>query len=1436
MLNNTLKTNLFEVLTAKGMTDVVVKAHKTAVINSRRAEAKCFKNSDTKHVKVRKNHAPEYTGKPSPFVEPTKTVKATNIAKLNKALKPRIAMTLNALQFFGGDEDKMIKDVKEYRSEESRRKNEQRYLNRKLKAQEAEWARKELNKKDYYRVPVVEFEKESGKDDAAVVAVIKADQIPSSEMTRAFDKVYRYTKLAHAKMNIKNMDNVLKIKFGLNFEDVKIYDTLYKDKDQYYTAVEESVLNTIKTRKQDNTIKGYINIVTKQYVSALSDVAVEMMPVGEGASGFRKGSCWYIPTNDVRMIEILSEASHGILEELGFSDTFDGEGKEVGYQSLQKICARIFQCAAPSYVIGKIHNPAVYFGIFGDQTIEKLQEDVADALFASIYALFEDEDTAKELKALTIDKLVQDPRVTDKVDKDTLDIMKETIDEITSFKGTADGVAFILKRLIGKLDAIQARPMSTKVFVPGITAALMNVLVNRLDRKPIYLNAETMTASERELFRTAFDAKDSTHPYYRRVVVIQSTKNKQVEFLGDLNSYKAPFKVTADGFELPVLDVPAVSKAHYSKQLLSKGLEIDYKPMFDHILECVQKECDKILENIRGGGTIDIKQAKSFYFGGAVAKLAPEYMNIDAALKRSQVRLALNSFSELVNRCRISSEESAIQRVLPDLGAFFGKRIIKKDEIVTNDVKEGTEVLVIKYPTNTAREYWVATIVSPQTIEKRIMEDADIAADEKKAVCSYYRNISKGSCIMANSHVLMKILAGMDFDFDSIAIFWNSALVQTMKKTKPEMVNIIKDKISKPALYKLNLKNLARPLINVVASGAQNVGLLTTEFDIPKMLGIAFMSTSDQKDKERLCETLMALLDKCIIADSTDPLDDDIKEVIFNTHKTRKPVVFAQYNGIRALSAALKDNAPVRLEVCKRHGAYKGLEIIEGPVTDYVMVDATEKARIRKELRCAVITPDTFMKVIRDISSIAHHDQEIVIDFAKTGITTDKFIGFLRFASLMGNYRYEYNISENNNAIERNIKTKSGYLVETSKYVIMDVYQKIRNKAELYFLPKVNEILAEETDWDTLDRITTSVHQSIKKDDRKFIFMLSNLSSMYGQVAQANYQLMADTMDENLTKKGKSAMFYEALYAMSRSVMSNLSFASTPTERGLLALYISKTICTAKHGFEIHNKMTREGNRTINGFGSNVFGKDLSATACAYFNGGFMPVLEGLKAYSSDVAEDVDLYFDNGVARNEDGDILAIARECITGEFTVVNQDGKLYAGKDMQDFVDFDDYNTDVAVVALQEKPSVGLKLKTCSKETTEGNAKGYRIVGTNRMIEKHSILSERLWNITKGVVFEVVDVIDAVVNKQKVYYALVSLVEGAYEYPDTLTAEYTIEEEEITYDMAAESQDELIDEEIEDAEEEIETTDDYYDDNSYGATSDDDYDYSSGDDDDLC
>lgn len=942
---------------------------------------------------------------------------------------------------------------------------------------------------------------------------------------------------------------------------------------------------------------------------------------------------------------------------------------------------------------------------------------------------------------------------------------KEINPETGKSKNRADGQAYFRNSKFN-FSSLQGRPLPMKSFLKGTSDQTMKTLISQYG-EVIYICQSKMTEEQERNIDLGFEGKG---PYVGKVVVVYQGNNTIPDVFGDLNAYKSVFDYKLKTMSFPVLDLPKPGKAKGSSQLFSTLIEGGnkeaeaylYKNLLDSMLEMINKVVGEVPAPVSCTSVLDT----NFYMNNYINNFAPRFNQIDQKLKYTTASALLNSISNRLNNFDFTIKKSCNARVFADFGVMFGVEILKEDEIYTKDAPVGVTGILAKYPKPRGKEFVKVKTISLKTIIKRINK-ADISEDCKLALIELYSTTESGEMVVALSEANMRILAGMDYDFDMAVFIWDEEFV-ALVRIDNDLVYITKDTPAQKAEFTFSIDAMRIPLFLTIAKGGSTVGEVTDAYAIITSM-IAEYTFCAEKHKEYMVNKFTAILDYAL---------NDSKENYDNFIEGRKKIALAAYD----FSGPAPKVEPTPFKRFKpRKGEYTPLQRI-GTI---VYVSETEKARIYEQLKTCEITKDNLLIVLNDIEAIGRYDQEVTIDSSKTGIFTNLVIKINKYFGRFINKDYKYTLGKADGKITRD-EIQLGY-----KGYIQDALSRVRDKAEAVVIPMVQEYVSTNT-------LTTMEQMAFMKATsfgNKMLEVNFDIRGIYSAIAK-----WSASVDEEAQASKRNPLYYEACRNM-----FNQTTGLTGENLAKAAFYLST------------RRLTRAGVVPCKQseyvlFNHKVTPKETLLLAAGLFNIE-LTTKDSLKVINDNIAkENMNLTFVDGIGVFN-GMEVAVTSEKINGTFKISKIDEKFYAEKALEMDLSINREYIALPISYDGEAPQIGDKL-VIDRVNKVGKSGYDNLAMLNGNVVK-STVSSRLLDKFVGE-YEIADFLDHITEDKngKEYHSYILLLGNKV---DILTG---LEEtpEELESGAPEEIEDDAVEETVSEAPEEIEE-----------AVYEDDFDYSS-------
>ena len=349
-------------------------------------------------------------------------------------------------------------------------------------------------------------------------------------------------------------------------------------------------------------------------------------------------------------------------------------------------------------------------------------------------------------------------------------------------EGSLDGEFFFAEnKLTPSGVSTHDRTFTIKGQGVAISSSSIQTMIHSLDKKPMYASTSMMSS----IFE---DVKNNPESKYSgRVVIFGNYGKYQPELLADLNAVKTNGDWSKWDQHISEIygDVDAEEDGviSLSTQVISKLLAVDFEEGADFIktkfatycretytLPTVQQgtklPSKKIMEDsfARAAVTLELdpkagSKYQSFYYGWLIAQ-------------RAQVRKTMSTLKIPVSGYH--------RTALGDIATMFGKYVLDPNEVVSSSIAAGTTGIMVKYPSAGLREYVRVTALS---VDKYLERAKEVLNDDEFAVVEeLLRNMAGKLVMVSGKKILRNMLAGFDFDTDSLFIYTETEIVDLLSK------------------------------------------------------------------------------------------------------------------------------------------------------------------------------------------------------------------------------------------------------------------------------------------------------------------------------------------------------------------------------------------------------------------------------------------------------------------------------------------------------------------------------------------------------------------------------------------------------------------------------------------------------------------------------
>lgn len=361
-----------------------------------------------------------------------------------------------------------------------------------------------------------------------------------------------------------------------------------------------------------------------------------------------------------------------------------------------------------------------------------------------------------------------------------------------------DGYAFVTNRYVAKFlktanyavdeDKTAGLAMQGRVgFIKGYFLTIELAMIKEMIK---YLDTEIIVVSAKEYEKTlaALQKGDGI----KNAIYIFGADNvasekaiEEIDFFGDKNAVKAQFDYLANS-DLRILEIPAKFKNYVntSNQILGGLMNVEgAAEVFKQIAE---EHLDKIFSVEPTGKISRIKQiAEIDYVVNTLLRINPQAALNEESLRKAYFEDKLQSAIGDINGLNFKVKGRG-GKVNPDLAAFFGLEILKKNEVYVPGMKDGVRGAMFRSPKTYEGEFVKVITVSYKTIRERLYKlytEKRIGRSFMKALMRYYKTMMAGNIIVnSNYKEFAGYLGGIDFDGDAVIVIFDERLVELAYK------------------------------------------------------------------------------------------------------------------------------------------------------------------------------------------------------------------------------------------------------------------------------------------------------------------------------------------------------------------------------------------------------------------------------------------------------------------------------------------------------------------------------------------------------------------------------------------------------------------------------------------------------------------------------
>lgn len=357
---------------------------------------------------------------------------------------------------------------------------------------------------------------------------------------------------------------------------------------------------------------------------------------------------------------------------------------------------------------------------------------------------------------------------------------------------------------------VQCRPWMNKIMAECVARVYITEWISHNLFECVYLKRGKITPEQAKNFTDA--VKYGTGPYADKFVVIYEKDEDMYNYdlVTDLNGLKAPFDPNLESY-LEILNMSSEEHdvehgSRTSNQLIQSLMIADNTKT----MEVLVRLADKLIKAKKDTLTSDVGHAPSWMdFQGnvdyqqVIGRSVPAFAHkMYAPMWHSLVDAAVKGYTKAIRKLNLPTA-GAHAFVCTDSAADFGVRILginsdnEMEVICPIGAKHGYHrAVAVKYPKQHFAEYGRCRIITPEEYRRRIDNNENLTELQKRLVKKHVSNISPGAMMIPAIETLKNMLAGLDFDGDSVSLFFDPDIVEIMWKLTPKAVIIDEDDVT----------------------------------------------------------------------------------------------------------------------------------------------------------------------------------------------------------------------------------------------------------------------------------------------------------------------------------------------------------------------------------------------------------------------------------------------------------------------------------------------------------------------------------------------------------------------------------------------------------------------------------------------------------------
>ena len=451
--------------------------------------------------------------------------------------------------------------------------------------------------------------------------------------------------------------------------------------------------------------------------------------------------------------------------------------------------------------------------------------------------------------------------------------------KVTDFRGNEyrDGWGFVSNRLVSKLltmltggkydvlpEAVigwllQCRPFLCKLQAETVSQEYLDVFVSRLLTQVVYLYRDEITYEDQVEFNKGMKTKGKEGKFAGKVVVVcnsRRTAGNGIQFLTDVNGLKGAFdlrfRTTLNVLSTSHPTENIFDGASFSTQLAQSMMIADWKRTEDFVKDLFTKHCEDVKDGIIGreGHAVSIGEieAENPQWNLLAADMVPAlFRRFYLPLKRQIVNKAVTGLVGKAENLK-APVKGFHARCISDPAMDFGLNILKVipefDEAGNRNKDFGRiEVLApfatfhdflygiaLKFPKQHYQEFAPLKFISPDEYAARVAKEVEkgtISLENAQLLIDKAHRTSHGSIVLPAYEKIKNMLAGMDFDGDSVIVYLDEEIVSIMSLLQPLAVVIEEEKTEAVLGHTIDKNVGFKAMINSINNSNLDVGAVT---------------------------------------------------------------------------------------------------------------------------------------------------------------------------------------------------------------------------------------------------------------------------------------------------------------------------------------------------------------------------------------------------------------------------------------------------------------------------------------------------------------------------------------------------------------------------------------------------------------------------------